>query len=444
MQLEGLLQALEPLALYRALLERLGKASDLADQHVLRAARPFVSAALAHDLSRPVLLVTARVERAYNVAEQLPVWLSDRPVLRFAEPSSLFYERSPWAAATIRSRLDVLATLCPPIGAPVATKQVIASQGDHITQISPPGSPSPFAERGPGGEVNNGHSKQQSVSAPVIVTSALALMQRTLPVREFRASSRILKRDQQAEPDKLLRTWLGIGYVPASVVAEPGTFNRRGGIVDVFPINADRPVRIEFFGDTIESLRIFDPSTQRSSEHVEQLAIYPAHEALPRLSPDVAEHLHDWFAQQPLPDEDVTSARPDEEALRSGSAFPLIEFYLPYFYSNTASLLDYLPENTLVIVEDWGALSTSTAQLEAQDLNEHEEKRQSNEVPPHYPLPYFTWDELHETLVERQPLHLGSTSIESRQDDLDQPPIRIGDSFAPGPHYGGDLRPPLG
>src|SRR5258706_299298 len=112
----------------------------------------------------------------------------------------------------------------------------------------------------------------------------------------------VLKVDQIAEPDKLLRHWLSIGYIPASVVVEPGTFNRRGGIIDVFPINAERPVRIEFFGDTIESLRLFDPATQRSSDNVKQAIISPAREALPKLAEEVAGTLREWFLQQPSPD----------------------------------------------------------------------------------------------------------------------------------------------
>src|SRR5258708_8624467 len=116
MHMEGLLRIMRQLPSYPALLDRLRSGGTTRDQHLLRAARPFVSAALAQDLDRPVLIVMARVERAYNVAEQLPVWLPNRQVLRFAEPSALFYERSPWAAQTIRARLDVLSALCPPIG----------------------------------------------------------------------------------------------------------------------------------------------------------------------------------------------------------------------------------------------------------------------------------------------------------------------------------------
>src|SRR5215813_11418491 len=242
MHLDGLLSLMQQSAPYQALLEQLNSGERTTDQHLLRAARPYVVAALARDLNRPLVVVTALVERAYNVAEQLIAWLPDTPVLRFAEPSALFYERSPWAATTIRARLDVLSTLCPPVGAP--------------------------------GTAGN---------PPIIVTSALALMQRTLPVREFRAGSRVFKVGGQADPDKLLRLWLGIGYTPASVVAEPGKFNRRGGIVDVFPIGADRPARLEFFGDEIESLRVFDPATQRSAENIESLVINPAREGLPKV-----------------------------------------------------------------------------------------------------------------------------------------------------------------
>ena len=261
-------------------------------------------------------------------------------------------------------------------------------------------------------------------------------MQRTLPIREFKLASRLLKRDQQAEPDKLLRMWLSIGYTPSSVVAEPGTFNRRAGIIDVFPINAETPVRIEFFGDTVDSLRPFDPATQRSVGSLTQLVIPPAREALPKFGEDVAQLLYDWFDQQPLADDDVTSAQNDEHDLDSASAFPLIEFYLPYFYHQTASLLDYLSDDTLVIVEDWNALSETIGEMETQAIQQRSEKLAANQIPPSYPLPYFTWDELQKSLIERHPLHLASRDSADLVDDAPQ----LSGSLTPGAHYGGQLR----
>lgn len=404
MQLNGLLSFLRQAPGYRSLLDTLRAGTSAPEQRVMRAARPFVTAALAQDTGRPVLVITAHVERAYNVAEQLPVWLPDRPTLRFNEPSALFYDRTPWAAGAIRARLSALGALCPPPGA--------ASDG-------PP---------------------------PVIVASALALMQRTLPPREFRAGSRLIRPGTVVDQEKLLRTWLAVGYAPVSVVTEPGTFSRRGGIVDIFPISADAPARIEFFGDEVDSLRTFDPATQRSTGALDQLVIFPAREALPKYAAAAAARLAPWFESQPASEEDVTSARPDLDDLSTESAFPLLEFYLPFLYSTHAGLLDYLPPETLVIVEDWAALADAVSDLEAQAVSLREEKRRANQLPADTPLPYFTWDALSEALRARHPLILGSLAPDSGDgdllpDDLASEHNTVGALFTPGPRYGGQIRP---
>src|SRR5690606_35404283 len=98
-----------------------------------------------------------------------------------------------------------------------------------------------------------------------IVTSARAIMQRTLPVSNFRRSTMVLKVGQRHAIEKLLAHFYALGYEPTQVVVEPGTFSRRGGIVDVYPLAADGPARIEFFGDEVDSLRSFDPTSQRST-----------------------------------------------------------------------------------------------------------------------------------------------------------------------------------
>ncbi len=395
MQLNGLLELLRQSGTYRQLVDDLRAQRPVTDQQLLRAARPFVAAALAEDLLRPVVFLTGRVDRAHNLAEQMPVWLPDRSVERFAEPSASFYERSPWTGVTIRSRLNTLARFAPPIGV----------------------------------------AHPQADAPAVVVASAYALMQKTLPVREFRAGSRMLKVGAINNPDKLLRTWLQVGYMPASIVVEPGTFSRRGGILDIFPASASQPVRIEFFGDEIESLRTFSPSTQRSSDSTDQVVITPAREALPRFSPAVAEQLRDWFAAQPDPTEDVVSMQPDGEPLANGVAFPFSEFYLPYLYSYPASLLGYTPDDALIIVDDWGSLGDTMAEMEEQALANREDKVSSGQLPPDFPLPYFTWAELQDEVSTRQTLHLGS----SYETPPDSTPV-LGDLFSPGQRYGGQLR----
>src|SRR5437762_2906 len=112
--------------------------------------------------------------------------------------------------------------------------------------------------------------------------SARALLTRTIPKRDLLANSRDLKVRQPFRLEKMLEAWVGAGYVSESIVVEPGQFARRGGIVDIFPLAEDFPVRLELFGEDIETIRRFDPATQRSGEAVEQVTVTPAREALPK------------------------------------------------------------------------------------------------------------------------------------------------------------------
>lgn len=398
MHLNGLLDALSDTTAFNTLVThwQTSRHSPWFDQGVVRSARPYVVAGLAQALGIPVLVVTARVERAHDMAEQLLVWLPETPVLRLQEPSSLFYERAPWTETTIRARLQTLAALTPP---PLKSKT-----GPDLPAQVP----------------------------PIIVTSALALMQKTLPARDFRVGSRQIYVGQQIDPDKLLQHWVSVGYQSASVITTPGTFSRRGGIIDVYPAAADTPIRMEFFGDEVESLRTFDPATQRSIQSLDTFLITPAREVLPKTLTSLIPKLNTWFASQP--ETEITGITHDAGALESGTAFPYAEFYLPYLYQNAASVLDYLPEDALVIVEDWAALRDTIAELEGQALELREDKLDSNLLPPDMPVAYHTWDDLQDELVARFPLHLAHAETITESDDV------LGDLFAPGQRFGGQLR----
>lgn len=359
MQLTGLLDFLRESDRYRALLARLRDRQPVGDLNVLRAARPFLLAALARDWDGPILYLTGRIDRAYNVSEQLPVWLGEnRPIFRFGEPAPVFYERTPWGESVIRSRIAALAALMPP---------------DDFASAQP----------------------------PVVVASARALMQRTLPVHQFRKGARLLEVGQRHAINTLLADWIRLGYEPVSIVVEPGTFSRRGGVVDIFPLAAERPVRIEFFDDEVDSLRWFDPSTQRSAESAGQVYIVPAREALPEYGPPAAAHLARWFEGLPVGERDAASPRVDAELLANGAAFPHLEYYLPYMVAQPVSLLDYAPDHALIVVDDWDELRDTVAGIEENALRARQERLDGGLLPPDYPLPYITWDALAEELEQR-------------------------------------------
>jgi transcription-repair coupling factor (superfamily II helicase) len=401
MQLTGLLDLLRDSAIYHALVNRLKTGQAPGDLRIIRAARPFVLAALARDWAAPVIYITARVDRAYNVSEQLPVWLGSAPIHRFAEPTPLFYDRAPWGENVIRNRLSTLAALVP-------------------------------------------HDEFENTNAyPVIVTSARAIMQPTLPVNVFRKSTQVLRPGQRHTFDRLLTHWLKLGYEPAPIVTLPGTFSRRGGIIDIFPVAAENPTRIEFFDDEIDSLRLFDPLTQRSTDRIPYVEITPAREALPEHTPPLADHLRAWFDSLPRIENDVTSPHPDLESLANSAAFPYLEHYIPYLYPNPVSLLDYAPENALIVVEDWGELRDTIAGIEDGALKNRAEKLAANQLAPDHPLPYITWDALTEELEQRTTLHLGNAAFID-DDDADEPDsdgvMDMHTLFAPEQRFGGQIK----
>ena len=399
MQLTGLIDLLRDSSVYRTFIDQLKSGATLDDLRVIRAARPFVLAALAQDWAGPVLYVTARVDRAYNVSEQLPVWLADRPIHRFAEPTAMFYDRAPWGENIIRNRIGTLAALLPL---------------DDFQAAQP---------------------------YPVIVTSARAIMQRTLPVNTFRKGTLTLKPGQRHVIDRLLVHLVNLGYEPAQIVTEPGIFSRRGGIIDVYPMADNQPVRIEFFDDEIDSLRQFDPATQRSVGKVQHVVITPAREALPDHTTALAEHLRPWFETLPPVESDVTSPRPDIEAMSGGAVFPHIEHYIPYLYANPVSLLDYAPDNALIIIEDWSELRDTIAGIEESAIKTRTEKIDSKLLAPDHPLPYITWDALVEEIEQRTSAHLGFAVY--REDDPlpeETPDAGLRSLFAPEQRFGGQLK----
>ena len=123
-------------------------------------------------------------------------------------------------------------------------------------------------------------SAWRSGRARILVASVQALVQHTIAPDDLPDEPRRLAINTRLRQDALLAELLDLGYAPVLEVAGRGEFARRGGIVDVFPPSAPLPVRIEFFGDEIDSLRAFDPTDQRTVGSLEEAVLLPASEFL--------------------------------------------------------------------------------------------------------------------------------------------------------------------
>jgi transcription-repair coupling factor (superfamily II helicase) len=381
MDLSGLLPLIENLRAFHDLTAALRKQRTVSTD-VIESARAPMLTTLSRGLNSPIVVLTARADRAKRLADELGVWTQNSTsVSMFPEPDSLFYERMPWSAEIIAMRLGALAALA------------------------------------------------QS-SAPIIVASIRALMQRTIPPADFRAGMRRLRRGAAGVAlTELLTALVALGYEHAPVVEGPGTFSRRGGILDVWPPANAQPVRVEFVGDEVASLRAFDPSTQRSAVEIDTVVIVPASETLPGRGRDVAYAIAAWDLSECHPIA-ASTFKQDHAALENGQCFRGIEFYLPYFYPRAASLIDHLSDDGLLVVENWGEIEASAQALEFQAEDVRGDLEARRELPPNVVGPYFTWNALREQMLARRRLLL----------DYSSPGDFIQLPFAPGPRYGGQLR----
>ncbi len=383
MQLHGLTTPLRKSDALAELITAL-RANTSAQINLMRAARPYVVGALSAAWGGPVIVITGRIKRAYNMAEQLPVWTmqDSTPILRFAEPVPQFYERAPWGDDAIRNRAETLAAL------------------------------------------------MDDNAAPVVVTSARALMQRTLPVTDFRQNTLQVRVGERHNVEKLLMQFAALGYNAAPIVTEPGQFSRRGGVIDIFPIAAQTPTRIDFFDDEVDTLKAFDPATQRSITALGGITITPAREVLPTDSPAVARTLRDWFATLPAAHDDRTTPITDAPLLDSGVSFPHMEHYLPYMVAHPVSLLDYAPQGSLIIIEDVEDLQNIMEDLAEQAAARRAKLITKNLLPPDMPAPFVDWAHIAETLANHTVLKLNPVGGDSEWERL----------FVPGGRWGGQVR----
>ncbi len=407
MNVSGLLDLFDRISAFDQLVNALegSDARPLLPLELVKGTRPPVVAQIYRRMAvprrTPVLLLTARVDSANLWHQALETWLPESGNLqRLPEPTPLPYDRGPWSDRTRQGRLKVLADL-------------IAGQHPLI--------PAP--------------------ETPLLVVSSIrAFLQKTLPKRRFITATRVLRTGQMLDLEKSLNSWQDIGYESVSVVEAAGQFSRRGGIVDIFPAAASLPVRIELFGDEVETMRYFDPTTQRSlgpadgQVSPESVIIPPARELLPTAAREFVE----VWAGEPLPDESsLPSWRDDLKNMREGVTFANLEFYLPVVYSRPTTLLDYLPPNSLVIVDDWDEL-----RVVAEELLTHARQiaEEQTDLPPGYQSPLFAWEEIGSELEWWQPLVLG----EGHPADVPEKEplyLELGDVFDPGPRYGGQMRP---
>ncbi|MBC7798986.1 MAG: transcription-repair coupling factor, partial [Gemmatimonadaceae bacterium] len=215
----------------------------------------------------------------------------------------------------------------------------------------------------------------------LVLTTVNALVQRVPPSRAFEGASMVLRAQGEAAQDAIVAFLEANGYGRAGTVMEPGEYATRGGIIDIYPAGEPDPVRLDLFGDTIESLRRFDTTTQRSSTKLQSLVLRPVSE-VPLDPASVTRFREGWrelFGSGADKD-------PLYQAISDGRRYPGIEHWVPLFHDGMDTLLDYLPNASVSL--DNQSEDVLAARLEM--IADHAKARQA--VPrdgevPYRPLP---------------------------------------------------------
>ncbi|HPS41898.1 MAG TPA: CarD family transcriptional regulator, partial [Anaerolineaceae bacterium] len=357
-----MLAEIQKLAEYQSCLDAIKLGTLQRPLGLPRSARLPVLACLYRDLGVPILFLTDRSDKALLVQDELGFWLQDIERFYFPEPNPMFYEKAAWGSVTRRDRLMALGSLAK----------------YHL-----PGTNKP-------------------AQSAVIFAPLRAVMARTMPRRDFLLATKTIKLNQQLNPETLQREWVRLGYEKVDVVVDHGQFSRRGGILDIWTPVENFPARLEFFGDEVDTLRQFDPGTQRTVQNLDQLLVTPAREYILK-----------------------------EEALRDDGT-EIDEFELPLLHPTPATLLDYLPRNALILIDDQANIQSFGEEIEEQSIRTRVESIREGTLAANYPVPYISWSEVLETVQNRRWVELGRAFAE----EIDP----LGEKFLPGARFAGHLK----
>ncbi len=396
------LSALPPLlaasGTFAALRERLGRPTDdprRVGRHVGLVAVPhgaksYLAAALALGATGERLVWIARdAEIGDRVAEELGAWLGDPAAVSTLEPrTSLAYERSELIADETAARVAALAAW-------------------------------------------------RSGRARVLVASVQALLQHTIAPDDLPDSPRELRRGTRIHQESLLRELFDLGYVPVTEVAGRGEFARRGGIVDLFPPSLSLPIRIELFGDEIDSLRAFDPTDQRTVGAIDSAVLLPASEFLlpgggtdairGRLGRKVGRLPERLAADLARFDTPPLEARPAVDSTRAMAVGDAAEVWAAHLAPATG--LDHIEPGTLLVLDEPGDLAEAAEFLWRQADERQAELVEAGELPSDWPSAYLGRREWKTRLVASRTLELTWESVPPEDSALARGALSSGDPF---------------
>ena len=305
---------------------------------------PFTLAKLSIDLQRPMLILTPKQDQAQQIYEQMQYWGAINATL-FNETEALPFERVSPDLETGYKRISVLDSL------------------------------------------------SENFKNQIIVSSSSAVMQKTALPKDFKKAKILLRKGQSYELRSLLDLWVSAGYRVETIVEYPGQVSYRGGIIDIFPPNSQMPFRIEFLDDSIDTIRIFDPLSQRSIEQVDSCNVSPATEFL--FTSEFPIKLELSISNSNLSKAEQKRIKEDLNLVLNNQPVDLIENLNLYAgFLHRGSLFDYLPKNSLLVICDPSNFAGTVKKFDKRIKEIRRKKQARQQITDGFPSSHLSPNEL--------------------------------------------------
>ncbi len=240
---------------------------------------------------------------------------------------------------------------------------------------------------------------------PLTVLPVDALLQKVIPRPAMVDYAELIMAGEECDRDRLVEKLHWGGYTHAAVVEEPGDYSVRGGLIDLFsPLYGD-PLRMEFFGDVVESIHFFSATSQRRMQPLYEAIVLPAREAVlkPEERSALVSNVRQQASAQQLP---VKVLRALVERIKADGSFPGVDSLLPLVYSDLSAILDYLPSGALIVNVDPAAGEQRARDVETQIRDEYLRACENNRLCVEPERSYFSLRQIRQLMGDRKQLDL--------------------------------------
>ncbi len=237
----------------------------------------------------------------------------------------------------------------------------------------------------------------------IILTTIEALMQRTISKNKLFSNVLQLEVGMTLLLEELTNKLVALGYERTDMVEGRGNFCVRGGIVDVFPLTTENPIRIEFWGDEIDSIRVFDVESQRTIEPIKEINILPAEEFL--VNSEELETVGNKILEK------YPNAVSDVEIIKNGNYLSKIDKYFEFFFEDTSSLLDYISKDALVFVDEPTRIVSKCQAISTDNKEFIESFLDKNKIIPSYTKSMYSYLDIQYMLEKKNIINLERVDV---------------------------------